>query len=122
MPPACHQPGQETASDRAAWISSDYHGNSFASELTKRCASDSLEKLAGADAEAQVDSNPHQVDAVLFAFYSPLSKGALLAVVADHLVQGRVIFPGAGYMEMARAAAVALSKDAKGATPRRFGL
>jgi hypothetical protein len=28
----------------------------------------------------------------------------LHAVVADHIVQGRVIFPGAGYLEMARAA------------------
>ena len=31
--------------------------------------------------------------------------GALHALVADHVVQGRVIFPGAGYLEMARAAA-----------------
>ena len=38
-----------------------------------------LEKLAGAVASAQVDLNPHQVDAALFAFNSPLSKGALLA-------------------------------------------
>jgi 3-oxoacyl-(acyl-carrier-protein) synthase/acyl carrier protein len=29
--------------------------------------------------------------------------GLLHAVVADHIVQGRVIFPGAGYLEMARA-------------------
>jgi hypothetical protein len=79
LPPACHRPDRETASDRAAWISSDYHGKSFATELTKRCASDSLEKLAGAVAGAQVDLNPHQVDAALFAFNSPLSKGALLA-------------------------------------------
>ena len=48
------------------------------------------------------------------SFRSP-AKGALLAVVADHIVQGRVIFPGAGYMEMARAAAVSLSGGAKSA-------
>ena len=37
-------------------------------------------------------------------FRSP-ATGQLHAVVADHVVQGRVIFPGAGYLEMARAAA-----------------
>src|SRR6266404_3066341 len=57
----------------------DYHAKYFAHELTKRCSSDSLEKLAGAVAGAQVDLNPHQVDAALFAFNSPLSKGALIA-------------------------------------------
>ncbi len=38
-----------------------------------------LEKLAGVVAGAQVDINPYQVDAALFAFQSPLSRGALLA-------------------------------------------
>ena len=56
-----------------------YHAKYFAHELTKRCSSDSVEKLAGTVAGAQVDLNPHQVDAALFAFRSPLSKGALLA-------------------------------------------
>ena len=32
-------------------------------------------------------------------------RGALHALIANHVVQGRVIFPGAGYLEMARAAA-----------------
>ncbi|MDD2765536.1 MAG: hypothetical protein PHE83_16360 [Opitutaceae bacterium] len=32
----------------------DYHAKYFAYELTKRCSSDSLEKLAGAVAGAQV--------------------------------------------------------------------
>jgi len=31
----------------------DYHAKYFAHELTKRCSSDSLEKLAGAVASAQ---------------------------------------------------------------------
>jgi len=57
----------------------DYHAKYFAHVLTKRCPPDSVEKLAGAVASAQVDLNPHQVDAALFAFQSPLSKGALLA-------------------------------------------
>jgi acyl transferase domain-containing protein len=37
-------------------------------------------------------------------FRSP-AGGALHAVVAGHVVRGRVIFPGAGYLEIARAAA-----------------
>ena len=36
-------------------------------------------------------------------FRSP-AAGALHALVADHVVQGRIIFPGTGYLEMARAA------------------
>ncbi len=43
----------------------DYHAKYFAHELTRR-SSDSMEKLAGAVASAQVDLNPHQVDAALF--------------------------------------------------------
>ena len=31
------------------------------------------------------------------------SAGSLHAIVADHVVQGRVVFPGAGYLELARA-------------------
>src|ERR1700730_15424890 len=69
----------------------DYHAKYFAHELTKRCSSDSLEKLAGAVAGAQVDLNPHQVDAALFAFRSPLSKGALLA---DEVGLGKTIEAG----------------------------
>jgi hypothetical protein len=38
----------------------DYHAKYFAHELTRRCPSDSVEKLAGAVTGAQVDLNPHQ--------------------------------------------------------------
>ena len=69
----------------------DYHSKYFAYELTKRCSSDSMEKLAGAVAGAQVDLNPHQVDAALFAFNSPLSRGALLA---DEVGLGKTIEAG----------------------------
>ena len=51
-----------------------YHAKFFAHELTRRCPSDSVEKLAGALVDAQVDLNPHQVDAALFAFRPPLSN------------------------------------------------
>ncbi|MFD1000177.1 SNF2-related protein [Ohtaekwangia kribbensis] len=63
----------------------------FAHELTRRFPSDSREKLAGALVDAQVDLNPHQVDAALFAFRSPLSKGALLA---DEVGLGKTIEAG----------------------------
>jgi ERCC4-related helicase len=68
-----------------------YHAKYYAHELTKRCSSDSIEKLAGAVASAQVDLNPHQVNAALFAFNSPLSKGALLA---DEVGLGKTIEAG----------------------------
>lgn len=69
----------------------DYHAKYFAYELTKRCPSDSLEKLAGALVDAQVDLNPHQIEAALFAFRSPLSKGAILA---DEVGLGKTIEAG----------------------------
>src|SRR5258708_11209836 len=69
----------------------DYQAKYFAYDLTRRCAPDSAERLAGAVAGAQVDLNPHQVDAALFAFASPLSKGALLA---DEVGLGKTIEAG----------------------------
>src|SRR5439155_1625013 len=68
-----------------------YHAKYFAHELTKRCSSDSLQKLAVSLADAQVDLNPHQIDAALFAFRSPLSKGAILA---DEVGLGKTIEAG----------------------------
>ncbi|HSW14311.1 MAG TPA: SNF2-related protein [Solimonas sp.] len=69
----------------------DHQAKYFAHELTRRHPPDSLEKLAGAVASAQVDLNPHQVDAALFAFSSPLSKGVLLA---DEVGLGKTIEAG----------------------------
>ena len=69
----------------------DHQAKYLAYELTKRCPSDSVEKLASAVAGAQVDLNPHQVDAALFAFQSPLSKGAILA---DEVGLGKTIEAG----------------------------
>jgi superfamily II DNA or RNA helicase len=69
----------------------DYHAKYLAHELTKRCASDSVEKLASVLADAQVDLNPHQVEAALFAFRSPFSKGAILA---DEVGLGKTIEAG----------------------------
>jgi ERCC4-related helicase len=68
-----------------------YHAKYIAYELTRRSASDSMQKLAAALLDAQVDLNPHQVEAALFAFRSPLSKGAILA---DEVGLGKTIEAG----------------------------
>src|SRR5882672_3396088 len=67
------------------------HAKYFAYELTKRRSSDSLEKLSSTLSNAQVDLNPHQIEAALFAFRSPLSKGAILA---DEVGLGKTIEAG----------------------------
>src|SRR5436309_14977808 len=69
----------------------DFHAKYFAYELTKRCSSDNIEKLASVLADAQVDLNPHQVEAALFAFRSPFSRGAILA---DEVGLGKTIEAG----------------------------
>ncbi len=68
-----------------------FHTRLFAEELTQNFASNHGEKLAKALVDAQVDLNPHQVDAALFAFQSPLSKGAILA---DEVGLGKTIEAG----------------------------
>ncbi|HSH55360.1 MAG TPA: SNF2-related protein [Candidatus Limnocylindrales bacterium] len=68
-----------------------YHTKYLAYDLTRRFPPGDAEKLAGVVASAQVDLNPHQVDAALFAFKSPLSKGALLA---DEVGLGKTIEAG----------------------------
>lgn len=69
----------------------DYHAKLYASELTRRCPSDGVERFTAALMNSQVDLNPHQVDAALFAFRSPLSKGAILA---DEVGLGKTIEAG----------------------------
>jgi adenine-specific DNA-methyltransferase len=69
----------------------DYHAKFFACELTRRNPSEGAERLASALVDAQVDLNPHQVEAALFAFRSPLAKGALLA---DEVGLGKTIEAG----------------------------
>lgn len=57
-------------------------------ELSRKRNSASEDKFTGVLSEARVDLNPHQVDAALFAFRSPLSKGAILA---DEVGLGKTI-------------------------------
>lgn len=68
-----------------------YHAKYYAHELTKRYSSNSIQKFMASLSDAQVDLNPHQVDAALFAFKSPLSKGAILA---DEVGLGKTIEAG----------------------------
>jgi adenine-specific DNA-methyltransferase len=72
-------------------ILTPYHAKYFAYELTRRCPPDSDDRLASALVDAQVDLNPHQIDAALFSFRSPLSKGVLLA---DEVGLGKTIEAG----------------------------
>lgn len=69
----------------------DYHAKYFSHELSRRHSAADSEKLAGALLDAQVDLNPHQLEAALFAFKSPLSKGAILA---DEVGLGKTIEAG----------------------------
>lgn len=68
-----------------------FHAKYFAHELSRRYPSEDVQKLAASLADARVDLNPHQVDAALFAFLSPLSNGALLA---DEVGLGKTIEAG----------------------------
>ena len=72
-------------------LPTDIHSKLYAYELRRRHASGDAEKLAGTLLDAQVDLNPHQVAAALFAFQSPLSKGAILA---DEVGLGKTIEAG----------------------------
>ena len=68
-----------------------YHAKFLAYELTRKRPTNDLGKLTASLQDAKVDLNPHQVDAALFAFQSPLSKGAILA---DEVGLGKTIEAG----------------------------
>jgi ERCC4-related helicase len=70
---------------------SSYQAKYYAYELLKRASSDSSEKFGATLMDAQVELNPHQVEAALFAFKSPYSKGAILA---DEVGLGKTIEAG----------------------------
>jgi len=63
----------------------------FAWLLTRRAAGDSVESLASTLVDSQVDLNPHQVEAALFACRNPLSRGVILA---DEVGLGKTIEAG----------------------------
>jgi SNF2-related domain len=63
----------------------------FAHKLTLRGPADSMDRMAGALLDAQVDLNPHQIDAALFATSNPLARGVILA---DEVGLGKTIEAG----------------------------
>lgn len=68
-----------------------YQSQFFAWELTRRAANNSVESLGSTLVDAQVDINPHQVEAALFACRNPLSRGVILA---DEVGLGKTIEAG----------------------------
>jgi ERCC4-related helicase len=59
--------------------------------LTRRAAGDTIESIASTLVDSQVDLNPHQVEAALFACKNPLSRGVILA---DEVGLGKTIEAG----------------------------
>ena len=72
-------------------MTTSYQSAFWAHQLSLQQAHDNVESLSRSIANARVDLNPHQVDAALFAFRSPLSKGVILA---DEVGLGKTIEAG----------------------------
>src|SRR5690554_1281842 len=68
-----------------------YQAKYFAYELSKKSTADSPERFGTTLMDAKVELNPHQIEAALFAFKSPYSKGAILA---DEVGLGKTIEAG----------------------------
>lgn len=68
-----------------------YHAKYYAALLTQQQANGDLNSLSQSLLSSTVDINPHQIDAALFAFSSPLSKGVVLA---DEVGLGKTIEAG----------------------------
>ncbi|RZK13171.1 MAG: DEAD/DEAH box helicase [Flavobacterium sp.] len=72
-------------------VLNSYQAKYFAYELSKKATANSPEKFGATLMDAKVELNPHQVEAALFAFKSPYSKGAILA---DEVGLGKTIEAG----------------------------
>jgi|GEM_PF-3035456 len=68
-----------------------YHANYYADVLMQHAVGGEIESLSQSLLNAAVDINPHQIEAALFAFRSPLSKGVILA---DEVGLGKTIEAG----------------------------
>lgn len=66
----------------------DHQIKYFAWEITKKRSATDTERLSQSLFDAQVDLNPHQIEAALFALNNPLSKGVVLA---DEVGLGKTI-------------------------------
>lgn len=70
---------------------SQYHALYYAHLLSQKAIGGGLDTISQSLLSATVDINPHQIDAALFAFKSPLSKGVVLA---DEVGLGKTIEAG----------------------------
>ena len=87
--------------------------------LTRRAAGDTVESLASTLVDSQVDLNPHQVDAALFACRNPLSRGVILADevgLGKTIEDGTVLFKDVNFNVEKNDKIIFLSKDPRAMT------
>ena len=70
---------------------SKYHAKYYASILSDQSIGGNIDSISQSLLNAAVDNNPHQIEAALFAFQSPLSKGVIFA---DEVGLGKTIEAG----------------------------
>ena len=70
---------------------SKYHAKYYANLLTQQAVGDNIDSISQSLLNAAVDINPHQIEAALFAFKSPFTKGVILA---DEVGLGKTIEAG----------------------------
>ena len=68
-----------------------YHAKYYAHLLSQKSIGNNVQDLSQSLLNSAVDINPHQIDAALFAYKSPLSKGVVLA---DEVGLGKTIEAG----------------------------
>lgn len=68
-----------------------YHAKYYATVLSNQAIGGQIDSLSQSLLNAAVDINPHQIEAALFAFQSPLSKGVIFA---DEVGLGKTIEAG----------------------------
>ncbi len=66
----------------------EYHAKYYAHDLTRHISGAEPDRLTTALFDANVDLNPHQIEAALFALRSPVQKGVILA---DEVGLGKTI-------------------------------
>ena len=72
-------------------MSTAYHAKYLANKLTLRNPGNDAKRLGNTLFNASINLNPHQIEAAMFAFKSPVSKGVILA---DEVGLGKTIEAG----------------------------
>ncbi|MBF0541332.1 MAG: DEAD/DEAH box helicase [Nitrospirae bacterium] len=72
-------------------MSTAYHAKYYANEISRSASANEMQKISMSLFDASIDITPHQIEAALFVFNSPLSKGVLLA---DEVGLGKTIEAG----------------------------